>query len=162
MKKKFEISAVASLVDNEFVDLNLGEFQQNPNVPKVGDGFIAISYYDPTLADNSFFGDIFVFRNGLIMSTIFRSDFDGNDGFDPEHVQKITSDFKTILGEQYEPNVDESYTLDLVSKEIDPERFNRVKKFLVDNNIELLFSEDEKDDYHSFDDELNDDFKHKR
>ena len=162
MEKNIEVSAIASFVDEEFLDLDLGIFQGDSNSPKLGDGFIDIGYYDLSLGDNSFLGNILVFKNGFIKSTIFRNDFNGKDEFDPDYVQRITNDFRAILGEQFEPNVSESYTLDLVSKENDHERFNRAKKFLVDNNIDLVFSEDEKVDYDSFEHELDSEFKHKK
>lgn len=139
------IKAVASSINEENIDLALADGL------KVGDGEIHLDYYleDYDRYLNSL-GSITVYSNGKIFV-----DIDSN-----EYGSYIYKDYLKINGDNPEPL--EGHIgiegIPIVSEDFDKSRWDRVKKFIVDNNIELKYLEDINMDYAEYEEITYEDY----
>ncbi len=118
--------AIASVIDEESVTMEILD-----NL-KIGDGKISIDYYLDN-CDYSF-GSITVYSNGGIIVVIDEE----------EYANVIYNDYLKINGSnpQSLQDMKADYGMSTISNDFDKERWNRVKKLIADNNIELRYLED--------------------
>ena len=137
MSKNFEIEATASVIDEDSVYLDVSK-----NL-KVGDALIEISYSsDNPEIKHPYLGSITVFSNGVINLLVSNK----------LYVDRLYHDYKIISGESFEPKpTDFDPYAEITSPDMDRTRFLRAKQFLDDNNIELIYSEEEKVDEYYYD-----------
>lgn len=130
MNRKCKREALAYMVGEDSPDL-----YDVPSV-KVGDGAISIEYVD-TSSNHPYVGIITVFSNGAMSCSITNRDYK----------EMLSQDYLTISGDGKEPeSVDFGAYTFITSEDNDPERFKRIKQFLVDNNIELKYASEQEMD----------------
>ena len=119
--------AFASVIDKETKDLDIFH-----DVVKVGDGKISLNYFLDGI--NISFGSLEVYSNGAICMNVYEI----------EYYDVVYNDYLKINGDnpKPKPKVIDEFSSSIFGDDLDVERWKRLKKYILDNNIELVYSED--------------------